>query len=318
MKNSYSNIFTFNKNILKKSIKNLNNGNIVGLPTETVYGLGGNAYSKKSIEKIFKLKGRLRSNPLIVHYFNLKDASKDVIVNERFKKLYTRFCPGPITFVLKKKFNSKINRLSTANLSTVAIRFPKHKVMRALLKEINYPLAAPSANLSTRVSAVTHNDVKDDFGNKIKYILEGGTSSIGLESTIIDIINQPKILRLGGLKISEIQKILRKKIKIENNPKKISTPGQYKLHYSPGIPIKLNVKKANNDEAFLLIKKQKNNQSNHYYLTKDNNLNEAAKNLYSTLRQIKKDKYKYIVVQKIPNIGLGRTINDRLLRASKF
>ena len=103
MKNSYSNIFSFNKKILKKSIENLNNSNIVGLPTETVYGLGGNAYSKKSIQKIYKLKDRPRSNPLIIHYLNLKDASNDVVINEKFEKLYKHFCPGPITFVLKKK-----------------------------------------------------------------------------------------------------------------------------------------------------------------------------------------------------------------------
>ena len=307
-----------NHSNIKKAKKFLDSNECVAVPTETVYGLAANAYSDKATKKIFLLKKRPKSNPLIVHYKNLNDLKNDCLINKDFLKLYKQFCPGPLTFILPLKKDSKISKNVTNNKKNLAIRFPKHKVMRALLKEINYPLAAPSANLSTRVSAVTHNDVKDDFGNKIKYILEGGTSSIGLESTIIDIINQPKILRLGGLKISEIQKILRKKIKIENNPKKISTPGQYKLHYSPGIPIKLNVKKANNDEAFLLIKKQKNNQSNHYYLTKDNNLNEAAKNLYSTLRQIKKDKYKYIVVQKIPNIGLGRTINDRLLRASKF
>ena len=213
MKNSYSNIFTFNKNILKKSIKNLNNGNIVGLPTETVYGLGGNAYSKKSIEKIFKLKGRPRSNPLIVHYFNLKDASKDVIVNERFKKLYTRFCPGPITFVLKKKFNSKINRLSTANLSTVAIRFPKHKVIRSILKNINFPLAMPSANKSTHISPVTAMDVFDEFKRKIKLIIDGGKCKIGIESTVIDLSNEPKILRPGIIDKISIEKILKKKIK---------------------------------------------------------------------------------------------------------
>jgi len=136
MKNSYSNIFSFNKKILKKSIKNLNNGNIVGLPTETVYGLGGNAYSKKSILKIYKLKRRPKSNPLIVHYLNLKDASKDIVLNEKFKKLYKQFCPGPITFILKKKYGSKINPLASAKLKTVAIRFPKHRVVRSILKGI--------------------------------------------------------------------------------------------------------------------------------------------------------------------------------------
>ena len=112
MKNSYSNILSFNKKNLKKSIDNLNNGNIVGLPTETVYGLGGNAYSKNSIKKIYKLKGRPKSNPCIIHYYSFKDILNDIVVNEDFKKLYKKFCPGPITFILKKKKGSKINPLA--------------------------------------------------------------------------------------------------------------------------------------------------------------------------------------------------------------
>ena len=307
-----------NHSNIKKAKKFLDNEECVAVPTETVYGLAANAYSDIATKKIFQLKKRPRNNPLIVHYSNLNDLKKDCLINKEFLKLYKKFCPGPLTFILPLKQKSKISKNVTNNKKNLAVRFPKHKIMRALLKKVNYPLAAPSANLSTRVSAVNPNDVKDDFGEKIKYILNGGPSSIGVESTIIDIVKNPKILRLGGLKISEIQKTLKKRIRIENNPKKISAPGQYKLHYSPGIPIKLNVKKANNYQAFLLIKKQKDDQPNYYYLTKTRNLNEAARNLYSTLRQIKKDKFKYIVVQKIPSIGLGKTINDRLLRASKF
>ena len=244
MKNSYSNIFSFNKKILKKTIKNLNNGNIVGLPTETVYGLGGNAYSKKSIEKIYKLKERPRSNPLIVHYLNLKDASKDIVVNERFKKLYARFCPGPITFVLKKRYGSKINPLSTARLKTVAIRFPKHKVIRSILKSINFPLAMPSANMSKNVSPVTAKDVCDEFKRKIKLIIDGGKCKIGIESTVIDLSYEPKILRPGIVDKLSIEKVLKKKIKKNNKNKKIMSPGMMQKHYSPGIPVLTNQKKT--------------------------------------------------------------------------
>ena len=123
---------------------------------------------------------------------------------------------------------------------------------------------------------------------------------------------------MGGLDISIIQRVLNKKIKIQNNPSKISAPGQFKLHYSPGIPIRLNVKKIKDNEAYILIKKKKITKSNYYFLSKKGDLKEAAKNLYSTLRKIKKNKYKSIAVSKIPNKGLGKTINDRLLRASKF
>ena len=187
-----------------------------------------------------------------------------------------------------------------------------------MLKKLKYPLAAPSAILSSKVSAVTSADVREDFGKKIKYVLEGGRSSIGVESTIIDVRNKPKILRLGGLEISSIQKILNQKIKINSNPSKISTPGQFKLHYSPGIPLRLNVKKVKDNEAYLLIRKTKKIKPNYYFLSKKGDLREAAKNLYSILRKIKKDKYKSIAVSKVPNKGLGKTINDRLTRASKF
>ena len=123
---------------------------------------------------------------------------------------------------------------------------------------------------------------------------------------------------MGGIEISAIEKFLNKKIIINNNPSKISSPGQFKLHYSPGIPIRLNVKKVNKNEAYISIKKMSENKSNFYFLSKKGNLKEAAKNLYSMLRKIKKDKYKFIAVSKIPNKGLGKTINDRLKRASKF
>ena len=160
---------------------------------------------------------------------------------------------------------------------------------RNLLKRLKYPLAAPSANLSSKVSAVCSSHVKEDFGKKIRFILEGGKSSVGVESTIIDIRNKPRILRLGGLDISTIKKVLNKKISMANNPLKISAPGQSRLHYSPGIPIRLNVQRTSSKkEAYLLIKKRNKSKSNYYYLSKNGNLKEAAKNLYHTLRKLKK------------------------------
>mgnify|MGYP001226572419 CR=1 FL=1 len=303
---------------IKKAVKLLNKSECVAIPTETVYGLAGNAYSNLACKKIFRLKKRPKNNPLIVHYFDNNSLRKDCNYNNDFLKLYKKFCPGPITFILDLKKKSKISKIATNKKNTLAVRFPKHAVTRSLLKKLNFPLAAPSANLSSKVSSVSSADVKEDFGKKIKFILEGGKSSIGLESTIIDLRSKPKILRLGGLEISTIQKILGKKIIINNNPSKISSPGQSMLHYSPGIPIRLNVKSAQNEEAYLLIKKKKKIRSNYFFLSKNGNLKEAANKLYSTLRKIKKNKYKSIAVCKIPNKGLGRTINDRLIRASKF
>tara|TARA_B100000963_G_scaffold48086_1_gene36366 strand:+ start:313 stop:1251 length:939 start_codon:yes stop_codon:yes gene_type:complete len=303
---------------IKKAKNLLNKSECVAIPTETVYGLAGNAYSDTSCRKIFKLKKRPKNNPLIIHYYDLERVKKDCNLNDNFLKLYKKFCPGPLTFILDLKKNSKISKIATNKKNSLAVRFPKHPITRNLLKELKFPVAAPSANISSRVSAVTSKDVKDDFGKKIKYILEGGKSSIGIESTIIDIRKQPEILRLGGLEIKTIQKILKKKISFNINPSKISVPGQIKIHYSPGIPIRLNAKKIRKDEAYLLFRKKKLNKANHYFLSKKGNLREAVKNLYSTLRKIKKKKFKSIAVSKIPNKGLGKTINDRLLRASKF
>ena len=232
MKNSYSNIFTFNKKILNKTIYNLNNGDVIGLPTETVYGLGGNAYSKKSIKKIYSLKGRPKSNPLIIHYHNITETLDDIEINDLFKKLYKRFCPGPITFILKRKINSKIQPIACANLSTVAIRFPKHKVVRTLLKNINYPLAMPSANKSTNVSPVKAKDVYEEFRKKLNIILDGGVSKIGIESTVIDLTSELKILRPGIINKNVIEKILKRKIKNNIKSKKILSPGMLKSHYA--------------------------------------------------------------------------------------
>ena len=303
---------------IKKARNLLNKRECVAIPTETVYGIAGNAYSDTACKKIFRLKKRPMNNPLIIHYYDLKKLKDDCDLNVDFLKLYKRFCPGPITFILNQKKKSKISKIATNKKNTLAVRFPKHPVARILLKHLKFPIAAPSANISSRVSAVTSSDVKDDFGKKIKYVLEGGRSSVGVESTIIDLRKKPKILRLGGLEVETLQKILKKKISINTNPSKISAPGQLRIHYSPGIPIRLNVKKIKKDEAFLLIKKNKINKPNYYFLSKKGDLKEAAKNLYTILRKIKKDNYKSIAVDKIPNIGIGKTINDRLLRASKF
>ena len=303
---------------IKKAKKYLDNDDCIAVPTETVYGLAGNAYSNKAVKKIFKLKKRPSNNPLIVHYYNLNKLKKDCNINENFKKLYKKFSPGPITYVLSLKKNCKISKFVTNKQKSLAVRFPKHPLFRKLLKNLDYPLAAPSANISTKLSSVQASDVKEEFGSKVRYILNGGKCNIGVESTIINLTNKPALLRFGGLEISRIEKILKKKISININSKKKIAPGQFPLHYSPGVPLRVNVKKSKSNEAFVLIKKRNDDSKNYYYLSKKKNLNEAAKNLYSILRKIKKDGYKKIAVEKIPNIGIGKTINDRLNRASNY
>ena len=303
---------------IKKAKKYLDKNDCIAVPTETVYGLAGNAYSNIAVKKIFKLKKRPVNNPLIVHYYDINKLKQDCYINDNFIKLFNKFSPGPITFILKLKKDSKISNFVTNKQKTLAVRFPKHLLFRKLLKNLNYPLAAPSANISTKLSSVQASDVIEEFGSKIKYILNGGKCQIGVESTIINLTTKPTILRFGGLDILKIEKILKKKVVIDTSSKKKIAPGQFPLHYSPGIPLRTNVKDPKNNEAFLLIKKRKITFKNYYYLSKKNNLKQAAKNLYSLLRSIKKDGYKMIAVEKIPNIGIGKTLNDRLNRASKF
>ena len=303
---------------IKKAKKYLDKNHCVAVPTETVYGLAGNAYSDISTKKIFDLKKRPMDNPLIVHYFDINRLKDDCHINNNFIKLYNKLSPGPITFILKLKRNSKISKFVTNKQNSLAVRFPKHGLFRSLLKSLDFPLAAPSANISTRLSSVQASDVTEEFGSKIKYVLDGGRCKIGLESTIINLLNKPIILRLGGMDISKIEKVLQKKILIKNNQKKKIAPGQFPLHYSPGIPLRMNAKKPKKEEAFLLTKKRKISYENYYYLSKKNDMKESAKNLYSLLRKIKNDGYKMVAVEKIQNKGIGRTINDRLNKASKY
>ena len=317
MKNSYSNIFSFNKKILNKTIKFLNRGSLVSLPTETVYGLAANAYSKAAVEKIFKLKGRPKLNPLIIHYYDVQQILNDVVINDNFTKLYKKLCPGPITFILKKSKNSRINSLASAKLKSVAIRFPKHKVARSILKNINYPLAMPSANISSNVSPVSAQDVYEEFKKKIKIIINGGRSTIGIESTVVDLTKNPKILRPGIISSSVIEKILKLKIKKKINNLKIKSPGMLKKHYSPGIPILINQKKSDKSSAFIYLGNKYKNNNNKFSLSKSSNLNEAASNLYKTFRLIKKRGFKKIKIAKIPSRGTGIAINDRIKRAAK-
>jgi L-threonylcarbamoyladenylate synthase len=317
MKNIYSNIFKVNNKNLSKAVNNLKKKQLVGVPTETVYGLAGNAYSSKAVKKIYLLKKRPFKNPLIVHYHSLEQLKKDAELNNDFFKLYKRFSPGPITFVLKKKKNSLLSNITTAKLNTVAIRFPKNKTLRKILKSLNFPLAIPSANKSSHISPVSAEDVAQEFHSSVKIILNGGLCKIGLESTVLDLTSKPKILRPGLISPANISKVLNKKTFISHNSKIIKAPGMLKRHYSPGIPMKLNQKKAKNNEAFIVFGKKYKKGKNIFNLSSKSDLNEAAKKLYKTLRIIKSRNYKMIYVSSIPQIGIGLAINDRLRRAAQ-
>ena len=313
MKNIYKNSF-YN---LNKAKKILEKNKIIAVPTETVYGLAGNAYSNKSVKRIYNLKKRPKKNPLIIHYYNLDLLKKDAKYDKNFLKLYKKFSPGPLTYILKKRKNSKVSKFANAKLKTIAVRFPKNKVIRSLLKKLSFPLAIPSANISTGVSPTEPLDVVDEFKNKVKFILNGGKSIIGLESTVINLSNKPRILRPGAISNIQIGKILKKKVLNTSGSKLIVSPGMLKRHYSPGIPMKLNSIKPDYKAAFIVFGKKYKMKKNMFNLSKNSNLKEAAKNLYKVLRKIKKLKYKKINVVKIPNKNIGIAINDRLKKASK-
>jgi len=316
MKNIYSNIFKVNNNNLSKAINSLKKKELIGVPTETVYGLAGNAYSSTTIKKIYILKKRPFKNPLIIHYYGLEQLKKDVELNDNFFMLYKKFSPGPITFVLKKKKESLLSNVATAKLKTVAVRVPKNKILRKILKSLNFPLAIPSANKSSHISPVSAKDVVQEFSNSVKIILDGGSCKIGLESTVVDLTSKPKILRPGFIGPITISKTLNRKI-INVNSGIIKAPGMLKRHYSPGVPMKLNQKKAKDNEAFIVFGKKYKKGKNIFNLSHKSDLNEAAKNLYKTLRIIKNKKYKMICVCSIPHTGIGLAINDRLKRAAK-
>jgi len=316
MKNIYSNIYKPNNFNIKKAKKYLENNKVIGLPTETVYGLAANAYSNKSVKKIYTLKKRPTFNPLIIHFKNLKDLNNDVILNANFFKLYKFFGPGPLTFILRKKEKSRISKIATAGKKTVAVRIPKHKVTRNLLNLLKFPLAAPSANMASKLSPTSAKDVYEEFKNKIKFILDGGQSKIGLESTIIDLTDKPSILRPGSITAEKIEKILKKKINVKKNMKIIKAPGQLRSHYYPGIPVKMNRKSAEKNGALIGFGKKFKSGKNYFNLSKKGDLQEAANNLYKTMRKIVKKKFKSISVVKIPNTKIGYAINDRLMKAS--
>ena len=205
----------------------------------------------------------------------------------------------------------------SAKLDTVAIRFPSHKIIRSILKSIDFPLAMPSANISSSISPVNAEDVADEFKRNINFILDGGKSKIGIESTVIDLTGKPTILRPGIISPKIINNVLKIKINIKKKSFRISSPGMLKRHYSPGIPVLLNQKTALGSNAFITIGKSHKSKKNYFNLSKKSDLKEAASNLYKTLRKIKKLKFKKIYVIKIPNIGPGIAINDRLKRAAK-
>ena len=305
------------KNKIENAKKLLRSGELVIFPTETVYGLGANANDKNAVKKIYNIKKRPANNPIICHFANIKEISKDFYLNKLEKLLAKKLWPGPITLILKKKNKSKISNLVSNNSPYVGCRVPKNQIALNLLKNIDFPLAAPSANFSERTSVTRFDDLDKKLIKKI-FTIRGEQSKLGLESTVIKVNkNNIELLRLGSITASDILKVANKsKIRFIINSK--ISPGNLKKHYATKKKIRINVKKIKDDEG--LINFGKNNLKSkiiNLNLSKKGDLKEASKNLFHFLHKLDQSRCKKIAIAPIPNIDLGMTINDRIKRASK-
>ncbi len=313
----------FKTTIIKNSKKNilevvskLQSGEVIGLPTETVYGLAGRCDKKNTVDNIYKIKNRPKSNPLIIHYSNSYDALKDIFSDSRAVELANKFWPGPLSLVAKIK-NKSISKSALSNLNTVAVRVPSNIIFLDILNKLKIPLAAPSANRYGKISPTCAQDVFEELNGKLSLILDGGSSNIGLESTVVDLTQkETKIIRYGGINKQELNEI----IPLNNSKKKIKkfiSPGLSKSHYQPDTSIRINASKPRKNEAWLAFGNiPKHHKGVAISLSKKKCLKESAKNLYKMLRYLDKTKCEKIAVQKIPKLGLGIAINDRLQRAS--
>jgi|WetSurMetagenome_2_1015567.scaffolds.fasta_scaffold20366_2 L-threonylcarbamoyladenylate synthase len=289
-------------------------GNVVALPTETVYGLGANGLNKNAVLKIYEVKKRPHFNPLILHIYSIDDLRKFAKhIPDEVYKLAECFSPGPITYVLEKK--SIVPDIITAGLDSVAVRFPSHKMFQKVLKESLVPIAAPSANMFGRISPVTARDVYKELKGKINYILDGGKCEVGIESTVISFLNgRMKILRPGFVTQKDIEKVIGyklkdRRIKQSGAMKKYLSPGMLKSHYAPLTPLYIV------EDLASLTKISKQNFY-HIDLSKYKNMKSIASNLFKEFRIADEKKYDFITIQKVENTGLGIAINDRIEKAS--
>lgn len=300
------------------------NGEVVAIPTETVYGLAANALNPDSVQKIYNLKNRPADNPLIVHVADIEQVYKYTYdIPEQALKLLEKFSPGPLTVLLNKK--DIIHGTVTAWQDTVAIRIPKHTLTQILLDITGLPLAAPSANPFTYISPTTSTHVFKMFDGKIRYILEGGACDAGIESTIIGFPNnKPTLYRAGAIDIADIEKTIGVKL---NKPDKVTrTPGMHKKHYSPFTPvltvddIDFEIKRNSGLNIGVVTYNAYTDQlpiDNQVMLGTTDDMTVAMNKLYATLHDMDSKRYDLIIAKRFPANGLGVAINDRLDRASK-
>lgn len=285
-------------------------GGLVAFPTETVYGLGADARQGEAVAAIFAAKGRPLFNPLIVHVTGLEDARRHVEFSPRAQALAEKFWPGPLTLVLPRRKDSPLSLLVSAGLDTVALRAPSHPAAQALLKEAGVPVAGPSANLSGQVTATTAQHVRDGLNGKVDLILDAGSATLGIESTVIGFDgDRPLLLRPGAVPRGEIEDMIGP---LGAPDSMIRSPGQLASHYAPRAALRLNAGGAEAGEVLLGFGDVTGAALN---LSPGGDLKEAAANLFAMLRELDKRAMR-IAVSPIPAAGIGEAINDRLQRAA--
>lgn len=297
---------------IKRAVELLANGGLVALPTETVYGLGADALSDQAVAKIYEAKGRPSFNPLISHMASTEMAGDYAILSDLAEKLVEAFWPGPMTLILPARQNCKISKLARAGLPSVAIRVPAHPIAQALISALNRPIAAPSANLSGRISPTTKDHVIADLDGRIDGLIDGGPCTMGVESTIISLIDHPIILRPGHITAEDVATVLGTDVAIEANPKSITAPGQLTSHYAPNAHLRLNAQQFTPDENSLGF----GTHDGDLNLSPSGDLREASANLFLMLHELDARSGNKIAVAPIPDHGLGVAINDRLSRAA--
>ncbi len=311
---------------VRKAAEIIRRGGLVAFPTETVYGLGADAFNPIAVARVFEVKKRPYFDPLIVHIATLKDLDRLVTeIPSKAKILIERFWPGPLTLVLFKK--DEVPDIVTSGLSTVAVRMPKHPMTLQLIQIAETPIVGPSANPFGYLSPTKAEDVQEQLGDQVDFILDGGPCEVGVESTIVSFAEEdPELLRAGGIPLEEIESLIGKVIIHASEGKKPLAPGMLPRHYAPRTPILLDWDEAHRKElrekriGLLAFKEPKDisNFSHIEILSQKGDLREAAANLFSAMRRLDRLGLDLILAEPVPEIGLGRAIMDRLRKASSI
>ena len=298
---------------IAEAVAALKGGGLVILPTETVYGLAADAGDPRAVAAVYAAKGRPAFNPLIAHVADAAMARRIAVFDTRAERLAAAFWPGPLTLVLPIADEAAVCDLARAGLDTLAVRAPAHPTARALLEAFGGPLVAPSANRSGRPSPTTFADALEETGASAAAALDGGPCRIGLESTVVSLLDQPRLLRPGAVTRAEIEPLIGPLSEAEADAKR--SPGRLARHYAPNLPLRLNAEEPRDGEVFLGFGPLSQGSLN---LSPEGDLTEAAANLFAYLRAADRSDARGIAVAPIPGEGLGEAINDRLRRAAGF